>query len=185
MQIIGITGTLGAGKGAVVDYLEQKGYSHFSVREFLFKEIRRRGLPENRDSTNLVGEDLRSKHSPSYIIECLYEEARKAENNAVIESVRAMGEVTFLKKQPNCFLIAVDADPHIRYDRAVKRKSALDHVSYEKFIFDEQREMFSDDPGRMSLSDCIKAADFVILNESTKEELHKKVEEVLKKISPK
>lgn len=39
MHIIGITGTLGAGKGTIVEYLkDKKGFAHFSVREFL-KEI--------------------------------------------------------------------------------------------------------------------------------------------------
>ena len=33
MIIIGITGTLGAGKGTIVDYLvKQKGFVHYSVR---------------------------------------------------------------------------------------------------------------------------------------------------------
>ena len=36
MNIIGITGTLGAGKGTIVDYLVQKkGYVHYSVRSFI------------------------------------------------------------------------------------------------------------------------------------------------------
>jgi dephospho-CoA kinase len=181
MQIIGITGTLGAGKGAVVDYLKQKGFAHFSVREFLLQEIRKRGLEPNRDSTNLVGEDLRSKHSASYNIESLFRQAEKLGKDSIIESVRTMGEVAFLKKQPNFILIAVDADPHVRYERAIKRKSSLDNVSFEKFLADEKREMFSNDPARMSISDCIKAADFVIINEGSKEELNKKIEDILKK----
>lgn len=40
MQIIGITGTLGAGKGTVVDYLvKNKGFNHFSVGDYLIDEI--------------------------------------------------------------------------------------------------------------------------------------------------
>ena len=36
MIIIGITGTLGAGKGTIVDYLcKKRGFLHYSVREFL------------------------------------------------------------------------------------------------------------------------------------------------------
>ncbi|MDR0438308.1 MAG: AAA family ATPase, partial [Bacteroidales bacterium] len=50
-MIIGITGTIGAGKGTIVDYLvSQKGFLHFSVRDFLSEEIERRGLPVNRDT---------------------------------------------------------------------------------------------------------------------------------------
>ena len=40
MNIIGITGTIGAGKGTIVDYLvKEKGYVHYSVREFLAEEV--------------------------------------------------------------------------------------------------------------------------------------------------
>ncbi|MBR5146904.1 MAG: AAA family ATPase, partial [Bacteroidales bacterium] len=45
MNIIGITGTIGAGKGTIVDYLvKEKGYVHYSVREFLAEEVKKRGL---------------------------------------------------------------------------------------------------------------------------------------------
>ena len=68
MITIGITGTLGAGKGTIVDYLvKEKGYVHFSVRDFIVEEIERRGLPINRDSMTMVGNDLRAQYSPSYI----------------------------------------------------------------------------------------------------------------------
>ena len=36
MRIVGITGTLGAGKGTVVEYLtQQKGFKHYSARGLL------------------------------------------------------------------------------------------------------------------------------------------------------
>ena len=35
MIVIGITGTLGAGKGTIVNYLiEEEGFDHYSVRGF-------------------------------------------------------------------------------------------------------------------------------------------------------
>ena len=49
MITIGITGTLGAGKGTIVDYLIQhRGFVHFSVRAFITEEINRRGREVNR-----------------------------------------------------------------------------------------------------------------------------------------
>ena len=61
MNIIGITGTIGAGKGTIVDYLvKEKGYVHYSVREFLAEEVKRRGLEVNRDTLTEVGNDLRA-----------------------------------------------------------------------------------------------------------------------------
>ena len=45
MITIGITGTLGAGKGTIVDYLvKNRGFVHYSVRAFITEEIKRRGL---------------------------------------------------------------------------------------------------------------------------------------------
>ena len=68
MNIIGITGTLGAGKGTIVDYLIQHyGYRHYSVRGYLIEEAERRGLPLNRDTFVVVANDLRATHSPSFI----------------------------------------------------------------------------------------------------------------------
>ena len=76
MITIGITGTLGAGKGTIVEYLQrEKGFSHYSVRAFLTEEIKRRGLEVNRDTMTLVGNDLRAQHTPSWIVEQLYEQA--------------------------------------------------------------------------------------------------------------
>lgn len=66
MNIIGITGTLGAGKGTIVDYLIKKGYVHYSVRAFIAEEVRRRGMEVNRDSLTLVANDLRASHSQLY-----------------------------------------------------------------------------------------------------------------------
>jgi dephospho-CoA kinase len=78
--------------------------------------------------------------------------------------------------------LAVDADPHIRYERISHRKSALDNVSYEKFLFDEKREMLSKDPTEGSISDCMKLADYQLVNDSTKEELYRQIDTFLEGI---
>eukprot|EP01052_Picozoa_sp_SAG31_P034368 SAG31_NODE_4007_length_3670_cov_1.628955_7_plen_102_part_00 len=56
MQLIGITGTLGAGKGTVVDYLLRPphSYTHYSARSLLNEIIAERGLPPGRDSMREV-----------------------------------------------------------------------------------------------------------------------------------
>ena len=49
MIIIGITGTLGAGKGTIVDYLvKEEGFDHYSVRGFLLEEMKKMGMPCSR-----------------------------------------------------------------------------------------------------------------------------------------
>ena len=72
MQITGITGTLGAGKGTIVDYLvKEKGFNYFSVRQYLIEQIKERELPINRDNMTHIANELRAGNSPSFIIEAL------------------------------------------------------------------------------------------------------------------
>jgi dephospho-CoA kinase len=177
MLIIGITGTLGAGKGTIVDYLvKEKGFIHFSVRGFITEEINRQGLPVNRDSMVLVANKLRADHSPSYIIDQLYEQALLTGKNCIIESIRTPGEVQSLVEKGNFVLFAVDADPMLRYDRIVMRNSETDQISYATFVENEEREMQSNDPAKQNIGKCIEAADHIFYNNSTVLELYNQLE---------
>lgn len=180
MEIIGITGTLGAGKGTVVGYLlKEKGFKHYSARAFIAEEINRRGLPVNRDSMVLVANDLRAKHGPAYVIESLYEQAIRDGANAVIESFRTLGEVAAMRGQPNFSLWAVDADIKTRYERVKARAAETDLVSFDEFAAQEKREMHSDDPNKQNLSECIAKADFILLNNGSFEDLYSQVGKIL------
>jgi dephospho-CoA kinase len=184
MLIIGITGTLGAGKGTIVDYLvQEKNFTHYSVRTFLIKEIEKRNLPVNRDSMVLVANDLRANHTPSYITDCLYEEAKKSNCNGVIESIRTPGEIISLRKKGTFLLIAVDADITIRYQRVILRGSETDHVGFEEFAANEAREMVSDDPNKQNLRKCLEMADIRIENNGSMAQLYEQLEKSFDRLS--
>ena len=183
MKIIGITGTIGAGKGTIVDFLiNHHRFSHFSVRCFLIKEIKNRGLENNRDSMVEVANNLRANHNPSYIIDCLFEEAVAGKQNCVIESIRTPGEIDSLRKKGDFTLFAIDADPKLRYERIVLRDSETDHISFETFLDNEKREMDSTDPNKQNLRRCIEMSDFVFLNNGSIDQLFAELESVITKI---
>ncbi|MEI7594883.1 MAG: AAA family ATPase [Bacteroidota bacterium] len=183
MIIIGITGTIGAGKGTIVDYLiEHKSFSHYSVREYLISIIEDKNLPVNRDSMVIVANELRAMHSPSFIIEELYKQAVVKGNNCIIESIRTPGEIEALRKMESFYLFAVDAEPQLRYNRILQRASETDNISFQTFVENEKREMNSQDPNKQNLSKCIEQADFVFKNDSSKENLFFNIESVIRKL---
>lgn len=183
MTIIGITGTLGAGKGTVVEYLKTKyGFEHFSARTLITKEISNRGLEVNRDNMTEIANELRATHHPAYIIEELFEKAKSANQNSVLESVRTVGEIDLLRKKGEFYLFAIDANQRARYERIIARKSSTDNITLDKFVADEEREMDSEDPNKQNLRACIELADFKIINDGSLEDLHSQIDKVMESL---
>lgn len=182
-MIIGITGTIGAGKGTVVDYLvREKGFAHYSVREFLMREVEKRGLTPDRDAMRTVGNELRTLYGPEYLIQIAYAHAVTNGGDALIESIRALGEASFLKSR-GAHLLAVDADEHLRYARIQQRGLSTDHVDFDTWQAQEALELSSADPHGMNVAGVMEMADFRIENNGTVEELHEKIGEMLEDFS--
>jgi len=183
MLVLGITGTIGAGKGTVVEYLIEKcNFRHYSVRGFLIEEINKQKLPVNRDSMVIVANELRALHGPAYIVEKLYEKALKNGHDAIIESIRTPGEIDLLKSKEKFYLIAVDAPAELRYKRIVSRNSETDKIDFSTFLENEKREMTTSDAHKQNLSKCIQLADVRLLNNKDLSFLHLQIDNFLKQI---
>lgn len=183
MCIIGITGTLGAGKGTVVRYLEEsRWFVHLSVRKFLEDILKKAWRPADRDQFHQLANDLRGTHGADYIVRTLYDEARRQHQPVIIESIHALAEADFLQQHENFTLLGVDAPLELRYQRIVARGSNTDSVTYEKFMQQQNLELESTDPTHQNLKGCIAKADYVIINDGSVDDLYKKIEDVLEKI---
>ncbi len=181
-MIIGITGTNGAGKGTVVEYLVKKhGFKHYSNSGLIKEELKRRGMPIDRDNTRLVGNELRRKHGPGYLAEENFRRATMAGGDAVIEALRAVGEAKFLKEQ-GAFLIGVDAEIQLRYERITGRGTDLDRLSFERFAQQDKNERTGTDEWDMNIDLILQMADAIVYNNGTPEELYQQIEAVLKQV---
>ncbi|MBP9836671.1 MAG: AAA family ATPase [Candidatus Pacebacteria bacterium] len=183
-MIIGITGTDGAGKGTVVDYLvSQLGFVHYSSRDLIMREVEKRGLEPNRINARIVGNALRAEFGPDVIVKKALEQITKdGVEKAVIESIRAVKEAEALK-QAGGILLAVDAPTEVRYERIVGRGSVTDQVSFIDFQKQEALEMDDPDPNGMQKAKVMQMANQIIFNDCTLLELQAVVDQFLQKYS--
>ena len=77
-------------------------------------------------------------------------------------------------------MLAVDADQKLRYERNEKRGSNKDGISFEQFLDFEEKESQSVDSNKQNLVICRQEADYIVENNGSVEELHQKIEEILK-----
>ena len=99
-------------------------------------------------------------------------QAEKNGQDAIIESIRTVGEVETLRKNPDFLLLSVDADQRLRYERAIKRNSAKDQITWEHFQEQEALEANNTDPNKGNILACQALADIRLENNGTFRELY-------------
>jgi len=174
-RLIGLTGTNGAGKGEAAAFLKANGYAYFSLSDEIREELGRRGLEPTRDNLIREGNDLRVRFGPDILARRVIV---RVEGRAVIDSIRNPHEVAFLRRREGFILAAVDAPVGLRFERVLKRGRAESVVTLEEFAAKEREEMRSDSAGQQ-IQECIRLADFRIMNDGTLEDFHRKLEELL------
>lgn len=176
-MLIGITGTDGAGKGTVVEYLvKNKGFTHYSARAIWIDELNVRGMETTRANMRLIANEMREKFGNDFLITYYLKKIEKEKpQHAIIESIRAVAEAETLHANEGV-LLAVDADQKIRYARVQERRSETDKVSFEQFVAHEDLEAHDPNPHGMQKQKVIQMADHVIYNNGSVAELGVKIE---------
>ena len=181
-MIIGIVGTLGAGKGTVVEYLKSKGFAHYSSSAILKDLLKERGLPQTRAYMSPLANELMAKHDGG-VLHYSHERARQeGAENFVLEAIHRTKEADYIKNIEGVVL-GVDADIHKRYERVAKRKDgAKDNVTFEQFLADSKREEEGEANTGPHIRAVLDMADAVVMNNGTKNELFLQVGNALKSL---
>jgi dephospho-CoA kinase len=171
-MIIGITGTDGAGKGTVVEYLCSRGFTHYSSSGFIQEEVERQGLSVTRNQLRLTGNELRAKHGNDVVVKTALARAlADKKEHIIIESIRALAEAVYIQEHGGV-LLAIDADLQVRYERVQRRRSHKDQVTFEEFVNHETLERNDPDPHGMQKAAVAARADYTIHNNGTVAELY-------------
>jgi len=174
-RLIGLTGTNGSGKGEAASFFVKKGYAYFSLSDIIRAELRNKGQEITRDNLIRMGNKMREEFSPDILAQTVM---KKIKGKAVIDSIRNPKEVEYLKQQEGFLLLFIDALPEIRYERVKKRGREESVLTLKEFIAKEAEEMSTEEKAQQ-LQVCMKMADFTIQNNTTLQELHKKLERFL------
>jgi dephospho-CoA kinase len=142
--ILGFAGEIAAGKGTCADYLKAR----FSAETFrfstpLFDIARRFHLPADRDTLQRLSSSLRKEFGEDLLAKIMFEDARGATANLiVIDGVRRLEDVKYLRELPDFKLCYISAPMRARYERMVKRGEKADDATktFEEFEKDHQRE---------------------------------------------
>lgn len=175
VKLIGLTGTNGAGKGEAAAFFKKKGYVYFSLSDLLREELQKKGKQVTRDNLIEIGNNLRKKFSPDILAKRVM---KKIKSRAVIDSIRNPREIEYLKKQKNFILLSLDAPVELRHERVKKRGRDESATTLQEFIEKEANEMTKQEK-RQQLQNCMKLADYSVINDGTLENLHKKLEKLV------
>jgi len=179
--VFGLTGKNASGKGTVAEILKKKNFTYHSLSDSLRDELKSLKKEETRENLIDIGNELREKGGPGVLADKLMPKLN-SENNHIVDSIRNPLEVISLRKETllrRFFLISVDANSKLRYDRLCSRGRIGDTDSWEKFVEQEKKEENNDDPNKQQLSRTMEMADYSIDNSGTLEELEAQVNRII------
>lgn len=179
-MIIGIAGTIGSGKGTVVDYLKQKkNFAHYSSSGRLKEILDERGLAATRPHLSALADELMEQHAGG-VLQLSHERAQaNGDTDYILESIHRESEAAYVRSIGGVIL-GIDADLTTRFERTQKRQEGeKDNVTFEEFKAHAAREDDGATGTGPNIRAVLKSADYVVHNDGTLDELYAQVDEAL------
>jgi len=187
--VIAVSGTLCSGKGQVAQILKSRECDIDTFSSVLRDELKLRGILEaNRKQLQDEGNRLIKVLGGQILAERLLLKYKDSNRPLVIDGLRNLGELEYLKKHSEFFLIGVDAPIEIRYRFTQGRKTDKDKVDYDTFVALDTRDKGVNEPiNGQQVGLCMAHADFLIINDEEFKTLedskfYKQVNGIYKKI---
>lgn len=176
--MIGLLGTIGAGKTTASDYLVKKHGFYRVVMGDLVREVaRREGMELTRENLQAIQKKYRGKYGQEYFIRETIERLNKsAGNRLLIDGIRTPVDASEAKKA-GAVLVLIDASEEVRYERLRARKREGDAQTFKHFLEQEKREWEI-----LSFKETLKLVDNKIENSGNLNELYKKIDKFIEKL---
>ena len=181
-MIVIVTGMPGSGKSKIVKEFERRGFPSVSLGDIVREETVKRGLELTKENVAKVSIRLRQELGQNAVAKLAVrkvEELLKKSPIVVIDGVRSLDEVgTFRGAFPDedIVIVAVHTPPKLRFERLKARGRHDDPKTWEDFEERDWKEL------RFGIGGVIAMADYMLVNDGSKEEYEKKVEELVEVI---
>jgi dephospho-CoA kinase len=179
--VVGVVGLQGSGKTEVSKVAAKLDIPRVRMGDVVWEECRRRGLEVNEANVGAVANELRQREGLDAIAKrCvpLIKKQGKGKKAVLVDGIRGIAEVEEYRRVfgDRFYLLATWASERIRYGRVAARGREDDAASLKAFREKDAREL------GWGLGGAIALADFILINEGTLEELHRKAAEILENI---
>jgi len=183
---LGVVGQIACGKGVLVDHLKEKlGFISFSLSSILHDDLRKKGINEfNRKTLQDMGDSLRHRFGSAVLAKRAIKILSKQKHDRIIiEGIRNPGEIEYLKKMPNFFLIGVKAKRELRFKRLLGRAKAWDPKTWSDFLIVDRRDLgVGQEKLGQQVGRCLRYCDFVLTNNKDIKDFQRKISLLLMKI---
>ena len=177
-MIIGLTGSMGCGKGETVNILQKYNFKYITLSSMVREEARRRGVAEEREKLMEIGNDIRSKEGVGALAaRALKKISEAGDGNWVVDGIRNPAEIIELRKSSDTHIISFRVPTDILVKRIILRGRESDSKNEEQLIASIERELGKGEPENgQHVAKCISLADVLIDNEGTLADLEKKID---------
>jgi dephospho-CoA kinase len=176
MKVIAAVGRNVSGKDELLRYLQERCEMPILSAGDVAREIaHQEEIEPTRENLHEISQRMIRKHGEGFFMHRLIEKIGRADWDLVgISGVRTPADVQSLKDHFGEHLLLIHVkvgDPHIRFERSKARGADRDPQTYHDFLQQDQSE-----EELFHLNDTIRMSDLMILNHTSLEDFHARIE---------
>ncbi|HEY32742.1 MAG TPA: AAA family ATPase [Dehalococcoidia bacterium] len=179
MKLVAVVGMVGSGKSEVSRLFKEAGFTRIRFGDVTDDELRKRGQELNEENERRVRELLRQERGMAVYAELNLPriDAALTSSDVVVDGLYSWEEYTFLKDHygDSLCLVAVWSSPATRYSRLGSRRNRP--LTPKEAAGRDQVEIEN-----LHKGGPIAVADYLIVNESSMEDLRKQTEQTIARI---
>jgi dephospho-CoA kinase len=176
MKVIGFCGLPGSGKSTAINSIKDLGIV-VNMGDIVRKEAEKRNIEPTGENLGKIARSLRENRGEDIIAHKCVRLIENLNSKVVfVDGIRSVQELNLFRSYWKFPLIEIATTEKIRYQRIAERYRSDDYRSANQIIERDKREI------SFGLKELLEKVDYTITNNSTKEDLKRKIRKVVRNI---